>query len=461
MEITLELTKKQSIAYKALSDDKVFEVGYGGSAGGGKTYLGVAWQIIRRLQYPETTGLLGRKELKNLKRTTLATFFKVCEDWGLKDGIHYTYNQQDGIIHFPNQKSKIYLMDMSYSPQDPNYTRFGGLELTDAFVDESNECPEQSITILKTRIGRGNNDKYGLKPKILETFNPDKGHVYRRYYKPYKDNSLNEKTIFIPAVATDNPHLPESYIENLRNSDTITRERLLYGNFDYDDDPTMMIPHENAADLFTNHLTQTGTEKKYLIVDVARFGKDTSVIAYMKGGEWLQAHTYESNSTVFLVDEIKRYEREYQVPRSCVHIDDGGVGGGVVDMLPGCKPFVSNAIPIAPNDNALRNYQNLKTQCAYHLANKSNEHSLSIKWDNPKLKERLLEEIAQLKTKDQDKDGKLKIKPKDEMKADLGRSPDLLDVMIMWMKPLMQETVSLFKINVFTQGKSRNKLDPL
>ena len=61
MEITLELTEKQSIAYRALSDDKVFEVGYGGSAGGGKTYLGVAWQIIRRLQYPETTGLLGRR----------------------------------------------------------------------------------------------------------------------------------------------------------------------------------------------------------------------------------------------------------------------------------------------------------------------------------------------------------------------------------------------------------------
>ncbi|KKL68647.1 hypothetical protein LCGC14_2122920, partial [marine sediment metagenome] len=59
-------------------------------------------------------------------------------------------NSQTNIIQFHNG-SKVFLMDMSYQPSDPLYTRFGGLELTGAFVDESNENQLQAIEILKTR----------------------------------------------------------------------------------------------------------------------------------------------------------------------------------------------------------------------------------------------------------------------------------------------------------------------
>jgi hypothetical protein len=43
--------------------------------------------------------------------------------------------------------------------------------------------------------------------------------------------------MFIPALATDNPHLDENYITQLQRADEITRQRLLFGNFDYDDTP--------------------------------------------------------------------------------------------------------------------------------------------------------------------------------------------------------------------------------
>jgi len=82
-------------------------------------------------------------------------------------------NQKDNIITFPNL-SEILLLDCSHQPSDPLYTRFGSLELTGGFVDESNEVAEQCMTILNTRVGRQRNEQYGLTPKILETFNPDK-----------------------------------------------------------------------------------------------------------------------------------------------------------------------------------------------------------------------------------------------------------------------------------------------
>ena len=74
------------------------------------------------------------------------------------------------------------MLDLAYRPADPLYTRFGGLELTHCAIDESNENDLLAIKILKTRVGRANNTKYGLKPKFIESFNPDKGHVYTRFW---------------------------------------------------------------------------------------------------------------------------------------------------------------------------------------------------------------------------------------------------------------------------------------
>jgi hypothetical protein len=38
-------------------------------------------------------------------------------------------------------------------------------------------------------------------------------------------------------LATDNKRLPKSYIEQLSKANEVTKQRLLYGNFDYDDSP--------------------------------------------------------------------------------------------------------------------------------------------------------------------------------------------------------------------------------
>ena len=61
------------------------------------------------------------------------------------------------------------------------------------------------------------------------------------------------------------------------------------------------------------------------------------------------------------------------------------------------------------------------------------DHSIGIEMSDGELKEELIEEIEQLKSKDADKDGKRKIMGKDEIKENIGRSPDLLDNLVMRM----------------------------
>lgn len=374
--------------------------------------------------YPGTGWLLGRKELLNLKRTTLLTFFKICQAYDLKPNLHFTYNQQSNIIDWHNG-SQIFLFDLGYQPSDPLYTRLGGLELTGAAIDESNEVPVQAINILKTRLGRRKNEEYGLLPKLLEGFNPDKGHVYTRYYKPWKEDSLPPHRKFIKALPQDNPYTTEEILNQIRNSDPVTVERLLHGNFEYDDDPTVLIEFDAITDLFTNTVSEG---EKFISADIARQGSDKIVLYVWNGLKVEKVVTKKKQGTDVTANDIKKLEEIHKVPRSHVIIDEDGIGGGVVDQLPGCKGFIAQTKPFREE-----NYQNLKSQCTYLLAKKVNAREIAINCDDPTVKEMIIEELEQIKSKDTDKDGKLNIQPKDKIKEVIGRSPDYADALMMRM----------------------------
>jgi hypothetical protein len=229
-------SKKQYAAYQHLTDDTTEFIGYGGSAFSGKSYLLCYWLTIMCIAYPDTGWGMGRRELTNLKKTTLITLFKVFKECDLESGRDYTYNQQLNIITFSNL-SQIFLIDTAYKPSDPLYARFGGFELTGCAIDESAETAYSAIEILYTRCGRRRNHEYGIRRKMLETFNPDKGHVYKRYYKPQKENAPKPRHIFITALPSDNPspEVPDYVAGILATASKATIQRLIHGNFEYDD----------------------------------------------------------------------------------------------------------------------------------------------------------------------------------------------------------------------------------
>ena len=185
-------------------DNKTTELGYGGAAGGGKSFLGAAWIVINCLKYAGVGYVIGRKEMHNLRRTTMMTVFEVLRMFGKKNKKDFSYNKHDGTFNFTNG-SQIIFMNLNLEPADPLFTRLGGLEITGAFIDESNEVPMRAIEILQTRVGRRRNKEHKLVPKILETFNPDKGHVYRRFWEPFKKNKLRLKE------GVEIPDKPNSY----------------------------------------------------------------------------------------------------------------------------------------------------------------------------------------------------------------------------------------------------------
>lgn len=441
------LTKKQTIALDYLEDDKTEELLYGGAAGGAKSVLGCYWQLKRRLKYPGSRGFIGRAEFKTLKDTTLKTFFEVAEMQGIKKGKHFDLTgswdkENPNCLMFING-SLIFLRDLFQYPSDPDFNELGSLEITDAFVDECSQVTSTAKDILKVRIRFGLN-KWNLIPKILFATNPVKTWPYNDFYRPYREGHLKEHRKFVQAFVTDNPFAPDAYIRSLQNMpEGAQKERLLRGNWEYDDDPATLIEYEKILDCFTNDF-DTLRGEQFITCDVARFGSDRTVIGIWDGYR-VRLYSFLGLSVPETAAKVGELARKYEVPNSNIIADEDGVGGGVVDIL-NCKGFVNNSRPVEIPGKPNENFSNLKSQCYFHLAERINKGGVYIDCQDESLRNIIIQELEQVKQHNMDKDGKRQVLPKDKVKEIIGRSPDFADTLMMreWfdLKPQYETLVS-------------------
>jgi hypothetical protein len=424
MAIDINLTKKQSIAWKLLFDDKTNEILYGGSAGAGKSWLGCLWIVTLCVKYEGIRCLIGRTVLQQLKLTTLNTLFETLQAMGLKASEHYTYNGQSNVITFFN-KSEIILKDLAYQPSDPNYDSLGGLELSAVFVDEAAQIPQLAYNILKSRI-RFKLNEFKLIPKILMTCNPGQVWLKKVFYLPYISETLEANRAFVPALPLDNPHLPASYIEMLKSLPPSQRRRLLEGDWNYESEADNLFDFDDISSAIFKEAPKPD-EKKYISLDVARFGSDRSVACVWVGLTVVEVLVYSKLSAVELSSEIRNLIAKYGVHPKNVIVDADGVGGPVSDILRGTD-FVNNSKALHS-----QNFFNLKSQCYVKLSELFKEGKISINVLDTSLVDDLTQELLAVKLKDVDKDNKVQVGSKDDMKKVLGKSPDISDALMMRM----------------------------
>ena len=396
MQVNLEVFDQQSQALSFLSsnNDEVSEVLYGGGARGGKTFLGCLWQTLRRLAMPGSVGLVCRELGSSLRDTTIRTFFEVLSILHVTSEVRY--HSTDKIAYFDNG-SVIFFRFLRYDPKDPEYDRLGSLGITDLFVDESQEVSAKALSVLKGRFSILNGTcadgtPWHTIPKALYTCNPRRNWIYNDFVKPAREGTLPPYRRFIKSLPTDNPHLDPAYIENLLRSDKITIQRLYYGNFEYDDDPGALCDYDAICDLFHNeHIQEVG-------------GHSGSADIAMKGHDRFIATSWIGN----------------------VYAD--GVGSYLESFLSGIKEFHGGGRPFDAR------YENLKSECAFILADLINRRAMRIVCDDLETIERIKTELGVLKMAFIDNDLKKKaIITKEKMKELLGHSPDYLDALIMAM----------------------------
>jgi phage terminase large subunit len=406
---------------------------YGGAAGGAKSWTGAVWLTFMCECYEGTRWFVGRDTLADLRKATYPTFLKVFKAYGVEGVV---YNQKDQCLLFGNG-SRIDFVDLGYYPaEDPEYDRFGSYEFTGGWIEEGGEVHVKGYEGIKARAGRHLNDKYGLRPVVFITCNPKKNWMYMEFYTPWKRKVLPADKRFIQAFVQDNPANESFYIEQLRSlKDKAKRERLLLGNWEYDDDPAALCEFDAITDLFTNdHVKAQGENRGS--ADLAMKGRDRFIAGSWKGMVVKVAIDKEKSTGKEIERDLKIMMIANQIPHSRMVVDSDGLGNYLESYLTGIKEFHGGAQAVNKKE-----FANLKAECGYKLAEMINNREIRIICTEEQ-KQRIIEELGVLKAKDVDGDEKRKrIISKDEMKESLGRSPDYLDMLLMGMYFLIKKGV--------------------
>jgi hypothetical protein len=258
-------------------------------------------------------------------------------------------------------------------------------------------------------------------------------------FKGIDKNDLVKSVTFIPGNIHQNQELLSKnpdYLSSLLAQDEATKGMLLYGNWKVKTDATSMIPHVKINDAF--HAKYVPSGQRYITADIAMHGSDRFVVGYWNGLRLEDIEIYEKKTAKEIEAIIKAMAQKYEVPRSQIIYDADGIGAFLIGYLSGAKAFNNGGSPIKLNPH--ENFKNLKTQCYYKMAQLITDSQLYIselvqekKILNTFVKQLIIDESRCVKRLKPDADGKLQIIPKEQMKNILGRSPDIMDMMMMRM----------------------------
>jgi len=158
------------------------------------------------------------------------------------------------------------------------------------------------------------------------------------------------------------------------------------------EDEGQLMTNESIIKLFSNVHIENGIS--YITADIARLGRDKTVIFCWDGWRVVEVFEMQVSRVDESVNAINKLAEKYNVNRNNIIVDEDGVGGGVKDYLK-CLGFTNNARPIKYN-NKEENFQNLKTQCYYKLAETINRNEIYIDC-NEKQEQLLTEELEMVR----------------------------------------------------------------
>lgn len=256
-------------------------------------------------------------------------------------------------------------------------------------------------------------------------------------------------------TSRDNPHIAKEEIdameEEYKNDRDAYRQEVLA---EYVDNAGALFRYTSLVDVFTNTITKSGG--KYLVVDIADDGSDKTIFSFWDGLEEYKREAFERLNTETIIAKIKEYASIEQIPYSHIAVDAIGVGAGVASssLLDGIIGYKSSYSAIKTDDNIVRlpsigytsnaqsltsDYKNLRSQCIFTLADLVNNHKIASKVTG-RFKEMIIEELSAYQEASIG-DGKRMATAKEDVKEQIGRSPDHSDTWLMRMYFVVREKV--------------------
>lgn len=197
------------------------------------------------------------------------------------------------------------------------------------------------------------------------------------------------------------------------------------------DDDSQLISEESLSKIFTNEI-KGGV--KYLTIDVARLGKDSTVAFVWDDLKIIDGLVIAKGNLVDQSKQLKGLIIKYNINLSNCIADENGVGGGLIDIMR-IQGFINNATPIKV-DGSQQNFASLKDQCLYKLTEMINSNLIGATVPE-EIRSLLIEELREIKLPKELDTQRIRFISKDAIKKNIGRSPDYSDAVMMRMKFLL------------------------
>lgn len=447
VEQTVDLTKRydprtnkrQILFHEATETYKLF----GGAMGGGKTGALINEGNQLNLDYPGNFGLLIRKTWPSFRDTVLPQVEKFIDMKLIAD-----WNRSEKYIIYKNL-SRIRYGGMGDKPDD--WEKWMSGEYGWIAIDQAEQFTELEFRMLATRLRL---NLPGIRYFFLLSCNPNVGWIKELFIE-----RAPEDYIFIPSLPTDNlANLPEGYVERMKKVLTPKqRKALLEGNWDAVGDPDNVYAYEDIQKAMRRSMKQTLPID--LGVDVARGGDDESIIVLREGLRVRVHNRAQGHDTMRTAGEIWKCCQNKIIPRwgdrldrISIKVDADGVGGGVVDRLKEQRRdkeklytamILEDLSPERREELVKAEYRLRIKIVEIHGSGKPKDPvhfknlRAEIHWGLRELLEDLdlpndrevSSQMMALKHKTNSA-GQIVIIPKEEIKAKLGRSPDLAEAII-------------------------------
>tara|TARA_X000001036_G_scaffold424741_1_gene450115 strand:+ start:2101 stop:3510 length:1410 start_codon:yes stop_codon:yes gene_type:complete len=212
---------------RALQSDGLHEICFGGSRGGGKTMVGLAW-LLDYTNNPKFRGLVIRRNAEDLA------------DWISRAREFYPYAKIVGKpaeVRFPSGA----VVRCGHLSSEDAYTKYQGHEYQKILIEEATQIATEESYLKLISSCRSTVDD--LIPKVMLNCNPGgKGHAWvkRRFVdvgehnQAYKDPVTKRFRMYIPATIYDNPTLMEkdpNYVHYLEGLPEPLRSAWLLGDW--------------------------------------------------------------------------------------------------------------------------------------------------------------------------------------------------------------------------------------
>lgn len=279
----------------------------------------------------------------------------------------------------------------------------------------------------------GNPDHVGGPWQKLFT-DPKNEQDWNRFTLNYKDLPWYTGEVVYP----DDPVMEAQMNKNLTTKGWVEQKRRMWGERSswFQAKALGQFPADGGTGFFTpgdvaagrdNDIEEDMSKPCVFGVDIARMGMDESVIYMNRGGHIRMLEAWGKTDTYTSTQKIHEYAKIHQPAE--IRIDATGVGAGVLDNLTQNTQFAGNweviGIEGAGQSPDLTKYANMRA----YIYSSTKEQMAAGELDLDPEDDSLLDELALIQYKFASRGG-VQIAKKEDMKTEIGGSPDRADALV-------------------------------